>query len=310
MLAIKNYKNKNLLYIFIIIVLLHVALLWLLFKKNTLHNIKEYNTIDKELDRDKQWVALQGSHSAPVIFKTISTSPTPLNQPHIDQQSKSFLPIKQQEPEQKNEPSIASKPPVITQNNSYVSIVNASENKHEDAMDPQQKIISQKETPSNNEKQPTTTQKKPQFSFNNLVQGLAHHFQEEQGTDTYTMRGKNVGKATAEQIRYAQYGTKICSTIHNAFLTNNTKNSITIRNNDPLVVKIIINKDGSLQNTHIIKTSHSQSIDQTVISIINSAAHSFPPLPEFFGMQQCPFVITINNALQVIERPELSYWSL
>lgn len=293
-------RSRTVVYIFIIVFIFHIALLWLLIKMK--HRVPQEDILKTNDDKqmlDKPWVQLQGRPSAPVIFKSLPKPPAlaalpPSNLAPSTINQTSLLQKEKDHQEEKEKIETKAEHVVIT-NDTLPSPLCVT--KKEPYAQPQASQQSSSEKPS-------------KFSFSDLAQGFAHHLQEQHAHDDYTMRGKEKGKACAEQIKYAQYGSKICHTIHNAFLTNNNKKVLTIHKNGSLAVRIIINKDGSLHNAHIVQSCESVLIDRKVLEIIRSAAQSFPPLPQFFNMEQCSFVITINNALQVIEHPEQSYWTL
>ena len=305
-------KSKRILVIFILVLILHLILIWLSIKIRTIINpsppLDVPESADQELlHKKKPWVTLQSAPSNPVLFKTVpqTIAPDPATQP-VEQDI--IEPLQRPERQKK-----APKKELITQQ--APSAPFAQSIQEEPVLGPQtlEQENMQQEKKSAERTHDHQKEKPSKLTFSNIMQGFAHHLQQQQHantTDEYTMRGKERGKATAEQLKHAQYGSKICAAINNAFLVNNHKNVLSLQKNYTLIMRIIINKDGSLCEAHILSGSDSPIVDRTIIAIINSASQSFPPIPHFFNMEQYPCVITINDALRAIEHPEQLRWTL
>jgi len=303
-------ESKRIIIVFILVLSIHIILMWLFIKIRTLTQPSPLLDMQKPLDQQpthkKPWVALQSASSNPVLFKTApqTIAPDPVTQP-----SEQDVTDSPQPPEQKK---TAPEKELITQRAPSAPLIQPAREEASPAAQISNQEITQQEKKSA-ERAPDRQKEKPsKLTFSNLMQGFANHLQQQHAnaTDEYTMRGKEHGKATAEQLKHAQYGSKICAAINNAFLINGHKNVLSMQKNYTLIMRIIINKDGSLCESHILKGSDSPIIDRTIIAIINNAAQSFPPVPHFFNMEQYPCVITINDALRAIEHPEQLSWTL
>ncbi len=315
-------RHRSLLIIFIIILLLHSMILWIVFMTSFDHSDKGITPPLTPQDAAQEqknnpalnphtWKALHAKPSAPVIFKNpqtvvdTSTLSTPPIQPKTDPTPEPLI-------QEKSKNSTLDKP-LITDTQGRVPIAMPQEKKDEPKPDTpliNAPKVSAPDKAEKKEPQQTTSPAGPKkFSFNTLAQGFAQHMHD-QGNDQYTMRGTEKGKATAEQLKYAQYGSKICNTITNAFVTNKRKLLFTSYAKHDAIIKLVINRDGSLKEALVLKSSTVPSIDLSIITVIKEAAQGFPPLPEFFAMNHFPLTIMFNNAMQIIEHPEQSYWSL
>lgn len=314
-------RHRSLLIIFIIILILHSMILWIFFMTSFDHSHKGIMSPLKAQDAAQEqknnpalnpntWKALQAKPSAPVIFKNPQTvlntsTPTASIEQKTDLTHESLV-------QEKPNNSTIDKP-LITDTQGRVPIAMPQEKGDEPKPDIPLINTPKASAPEKAEKkepQKTTSPAGPKkFSFNTLAQGFAQHMHD-QGNDEYTMRGAQKGKATAEQLKYAQYGSKICNTITNAFVTNKRKLLFTSYAKHDAIIKLVINRDGSLKEALVLKSSTVPSIDLSIITVIKEAAEGFPPLPEFFAMNDFPLTIMFNNAMQIIEHPEQSYWSL
>jgi outer membrane biosynthesis protein TonB len=315
--------SRSLIIIFIIILLLHIFTLWVVFITSFNHSdirdlqvppLQEIAQQKNQPVNSQTWKALHAKPSAPVIFKNPQTAsdsgtratPVPELPAEKDPIPKPLIPEK---------PKTAPlDKPLITDIHGKVPILTQQEKPEQKHQTNQPLVkaprIPEKTEPQKSEAQQITSAEPPKkFSFNTLAQGFAQHMHD-QGTDQYSMRGKEKGKATAEQLKYAQYASKICSTITNAFVTNKRKLLFTSYAKHDAIIKVIINKDGTLKDALVVKSSTVPAIDLSIITVIKEAAHGFPPLPEFFGMEHFPLTIVFNNTMQIIEHPEQSYWSL
>lgn len=315
-------RYRSLLIIFIIILLLHSIILWIVFITSFDHSLSTDSHLQPSKQAEEQknnpilnpntWKALQAKPSAPVLFKNVQTSTdssadiaaVASAEPKID-------PKHEASPEKKSEKFTLEKS-LITDAQGRVPL-SVQQEKSEQSADtnfistPKTSQASQTEK---NQTQKTTPPAQPKkFSFNTLAQGFAQHMHD-QGSDQYTMRGSEKGAATAHQLKYAQYGSKICNTITNTFITNKRKLLFASQTKNDAIIKLVINKDGTLKEATVLKSSTVPSVDISLIALIKEAAQGFPPLPDFFAMNHFPLVITFNNAMQFIEHPEQSYWSL
>jgi TonB family protein len=327
-------RHRSIIIIFIIILLLHLLALWFILctSFNTpdqmFHEIAQ-KTIKPDSSIDpKNWAALHAKPAAPVLFKTIpsTTSPSVDDKISPKPEQKKEEPQPQEPPAEPKEKTPQSQ--LITTQKSPIQIIEKEKEKtpsdsHTDTIitspkkipelePPKEKSNSLKEKPS--EKKTNTQEQSPnsaskKLSFNTLAQGFAQHMHA-QGKDEVTMRGAEKGKATAEQLRYAHYGSKICSTITNAFTTSRRKLLFTDYAQRKITIRIVINKNGSLKDICILESSMVPSIDSAIIATIKDASQGFPPLPDFFNVQQFPLIILFNDAMQIIEHPEQSYWTL
>jgi outer membrane biosynthesis protein TonB len=165
---------------------------------------------------------------------------------------------------------------------------------------PSKKIIQQKTTPpkphAQNPKQLAAPVRrslgeggpKPPLTLAQLSQGFLNHVKDE-GKHAIHMLGKKGGTPSDEQIKYERYLQKLSWCLQNSFNINNDRFPRSASGDDSLQVLLALNKDGSLKDCRISKTSGNRDLDFFTLFIFKDASTSFPPVPQY--LPHDPFAI-------------------
>ncbi len=160
-------------------------------------------------------------------------------------------------------------------------------------------ITGQQNKPTTIKKQNTQTnptqiiqdQEKQKLTFAQLVKGFTEHLKTE-GEYTLSMEGKSSAKATEQQLRVGRFLQKIIQCVQTAWKVNRNRYPLNHRVIATIVVRVVINKDGSLGNLIIQQTTGRQILDTYILNILKDASKSFPPIPHYLNQEVC--VITCN----------------
>lgn len=163
---------------------------------------------------------------------------------------------------------------------------------------PEIKPTPQKTTPQQKRSQPPLTKvsqtpkplsaPKPPLTLAQLSQGFLNHMKHE-GNHAVHMLGKKNGRPTDEQIKYERYLQKLSWCLQNSFNIHNDRFPSSANNDDAVQVLLALNKDGSLKQCNISKTSGNRDLDYFTLFIFKDASTSFPPVPEY--LPHDPFAI-------------------
>jgi outer membrane biosynthesis protein TonB len=129
---------------------------------------------------------------------------------------------------------------------------------------------------------------KPPLTLAQLSQGFLNHVKHE-GNHAVHMLGKKSGRPTDEQIKYERYLQKLSWCLQNSFNIHNDRFPRSANNDDSVQVLLALNKDGSLKDCRVSKTSGNRDLDYFTLFIFKDASTSFPPVPEY--LPHDPFAI-------------------
>lgn len=133
------------------------------------------------------------------------------------------------------------------------------------------------------------TAPKPPLSLAQLTQGFLSHIKEE-GTHAIHMLGNKKGAATEEQIKYERYLQKINWCLQNSFNINREKFPVSAMVKNNVHIFLALNKDGSIRQCTITKTSGNLYLDEFVMFNFKDAGGAFPPVPNY--LPDNPFAVT------------------
>ena len=117
-------------------------------------------------------------------------------------------------------------------------------------------------------------------SLAQLTQGVMNYMQEG-GNHAVSMIGKKNGVPTDEQLKYERYLERLNQCLHNSFSINSDKQPAPFPQMSNITVYLALNKDGTLHNLKLVKSSGSTTMDLFVMSIFRDASSSFPPVPHY-----------------------------
>ncbi len=145
---------------------------------------------------------------------------------------------------------------------------------------------------------------KPPLTLAQLSQGFLNHVKHE-GNHAIHMLGKKNGTPSDEQIKYERYLQKLSWCLQNSFNIHNDRFPPSARDVDSVQVLLALNKDGTLKQCRISKTSGNRELDYFTLFIFNDASTSFPPVPEY--LPHDPFAI---NYIIMVSASEENRWKL
>jgi TonB family protein len=100
------------------------------------------------------------------------------------------------------------------------------------------------------------------------------------GTDSSTMLGKKGIIPTDEQLKHQRYAEKISWCLQQSFKQNHAR--LADYHQAVVEVYLALNKNGSINQVSIAKSSGKPRVDQFVLFTFQDAQSSFPPVPEYF----------------------------
>lgn len=253
---------------------------------------KGEKTLPKKNKPHDEWVETKAHASnfgAPVFFQDEPEFTPPAsdqvieNKPNTAEMQEQELPQEKEEstksiiPEAKQE--ITDNKPTATLQESEIKSASAK------------KAVPQKRPQSKPHMQPSKpiAAPKPPLTLAQLSQGFLNHVKQE-GSHAIHMLGKKNGTPTDEQIKYERYLQKLSWCLQNSFNIHNDRFPTSASIEDTIQVLLALNKDGSMKNCRISKTSGNRDLDYFTLFIFNDASTSFPPVPEY--LPHDPFTIT------------------
>jgi len=99
------------------------------------------------------------------------------------------------------------------------------------------------------------------------------------------IKGKNIGQATAEQLKHERYIKKLFDCIETSFNLHRRKFRFTQPpHTDPLCMSALVdlNKQGQIVAMNILTQSHNTQFDMFMTKVVKDASRSFPPVPSAF----------------------------
>jgi hypothetical protein len=145
---------------------------------------------------------------------------------------------------------------------------------------------------------------KPPLTLAQLSQGFLNHVKDE-GKHAVHMLGKKNGTPSDEQIKYERYLQKLSWCLQNSFNIHNDRFPASAKDVDSVQILLALNKDGTMKQCRISKTSGNRELDYFTLFIFNDASTSFPPVPEY--LPHDPFAI---NYIVMVNPSEGNQWKL
>lgn len=121
-----------------------------------------------------------------------------------------------------------------------------------------------------------------------LTEGFLHS--RDEGTHAVAMLGNKSGRPTDEQIKYERYLQKLSYCLQNSFSINNDRYPIKHPIDVNVHIFLSLNKDGTVKQISLAKSSKIIALDQFAIFLMQDASGSFPPVPQY--LPHDPFSIT------------------
>ena len=319
-------RTKKLIIIaFLLSLLFHTSsilyFLWQGTDKQKPHSLQDKENEPKQDNQHKeQWVetkARKNNFGAPVIFqdipneqKIIEQEETTAPEQPLQETLKKIQDIKEPEnkpfqnirpdkadPEEKN---------VSLQKLQQKSIPNSKQSLPQKKPTPSpQKTIKTPHQIKKNNNQPQTVAKKPPLSLAQLTQGFLNHVKDE-GTHAIHMLGKKTGIPSDEQIKHERYLQKISWCLQNSFNINNDRFPRSVTSAANLHIQLSLNRDGSMKNCNVVKTSGNLHIDKFTLFVFNDASSSFPPVPQYLPYD--PFSVTYVITLNANEQNSFGFY--
>jgi hypothetical protein len=131
------------------------------------------------------------------------------------------------------------------------------------------------------------TKKTP--SLAQLTQGVLNYVKDE-GQYAVSMIGKKGGVPSDEQMKYERFLQKLSHCLQTAFSINNDKFPQCDPSVNSIEIFLALNKDGTLHNLRLVKTSGDPRVDAFMMFAFRDASSSFPTVPHY--LPHNPFSIT------------------
>lgn len=149
------------------------------------------------------------------------------------------------------------------------------------------KQYKQQPIPSSPKKPPTLAQ---------LTKGFLEHIKNE-GKDRITIEGQEGITPTADQLKHERYIEKLSWCLQNSFKINRDKFPVTNPIKTMVKVYLALNKNGTVQELHIVESSGNQLLDRFTQFVFQDASSSFPPVPQYLphNPYKVIYIIEINT---------------
>lgn len=271
-----------------------IFVLLLLYRHNVLNQddklideiIKENDITSKEWAETKTYASHYG---APVIFHDLLDDNDDNNQHNENESSDvdSVLDIIDSVKLEKSSPVLSYKLQDNDSKDSHIQVPhNVKKSFHDSVQQSQNTIIKKQELASSVIKQvapkviPTLAQ---------LTQGFLES-KDEGGRCSVKMIGNRKGMPTSEQMKYEMYLQKLGVCCQNSFAINQKRLPSYDSSIATVGIYLAINRDGTIKQLHVLKSSGDIHIDHFVLFVIRDASSSFPPVPRY--LPDDPFAIT------------------
>ena len=131
------------------------------------------------------------------------------------------------------------------------------------------------------------TKKTP--SLAQLTQGVLNYVKDE-GQYAVSMIGKRGGVPSDEQMKYERFLQKLSHCLQTSFSINNDRFPQCDPSVSSIEIFLALNKDGTLHNLRLVKTSGDPRVDAFMMFAFRDASSSFPTVPHY--LPHNPFSIT------------------
>jgi outer membrane biosynthesis protein TonB len=257
-------------------------------------DIQNKNKQQQKLDVQKkdEWAetrARAGEFGAPVFFKDDPEEieidePTP--EQDLIMQQESVTPIEEPIQEEKIEHPVSEVTQQLPKDIDATATIAAAEI----IPKPEPKIIPKRSAPKRKaqprKKTQLTTQAtahnvpKPPITLAQLAQGFLEQRKELAGNYGISMLGMKQGMPSDEQMKYERYLQKLSWCIQNSISIHRDKQPPLTE--QPIVrIFFSLDRDGSLKQLYIKKSSGNLYVDQFILFIFRDASSSFPPIPKY-----------------------------
>ncbi len=258
----------------------------------------------------KRWAATKARASqfgAPVIFVTKpEIEQEPMTQDQTDKAKNKQPEIQEIEEKEERHKSVQT---AITQETTPSKTINQQKKmmqKIAQKMYLTQKI---KQLSQTRQKQPPhiIQEQKKRLTLAQLTQGFLEHLKDE-GNHRISTIGEEGRIPTAEQLKYQRYAEKLSWCLQNSFKINQNRFPLSETTQTTVEVLLTLNKNGSLRDVRVIRSSNNPRLDQFTLFIFRDASSSFPPVPNYLPHDpyRIIFLVEINN---MMERPFGLYMS-
>jgi len=151
----------------------------------------------------------------------------------------------------------------------------------------------------------TSTGPKPPLSLAQLTQGFMNHIRDE-GKYSVSMLGRKSGTPSAEQLKYERYLEKLGWCLQNSYNINNDR-CPPIAQDTTVHVFLALNRDGSVKDLGLAKSSGNIHLDQFTLFVFRDAGTSFPPVPHY--LPNDPFAITYVISVAATNDKNLRFYT-
>ena len=127
---------------------------------------------------------------------------------------------------------------------------------------------------------PPAMPQKRKLTLADLAKGFLTHLKNE-GQDALKMYGKKGAKATQEQLKLQRYVQKIVWQLENSMRIHRGRLKITRELETELYIYLALNRNGTLKELKLSKSSGIREIDNFYMFIFKDASTSFPPVPSY-----------------------------
>ena len=151
----------------------------------------------------------------------------------------------------------------------------------------------------------TSAGPKPPLSLAQLTQGFMNHIKDE-GKYSVSMLGRKSGTPSAEQLKYERYLEKLGWCLQNSYNINNDR-CPPITQDTTVHVFLALNRDGSVKDLGLAKSSGNIHLDQFTLFVFRDAGTSFPPVPQH--LPNDPFAITYVISVAATNDKNLRFYT-
>ncbi|HRN78037.1 MAG TPA: TonB C-terminal domain-containing protein [Candidatus Dependentiae bacterium] len=289
-MEVRRHQNNTLAALLLISILLHLMLVIpfitidfdILPESPLLEKLKEiHQEINPPMHEREEWAALAPHQGAPVIM--VDTDEFS-NQQITQTESQDDTTQGDNTPDQSVQAMLKDLPELEQADVQKTELV--EQNKESDKLASVQKPLPS--SPKKPEKTQTTntTVKKPSLTLAKIAQGFAKHMEQE-GDLSIAMAGRSNAKATESQLRVGRFLQKILACVQTSWRTQISKYPLSHPIKIDIHFNMVVNKDGTLNNIILTRSSGSPSLDVYVANIIRDASSSFPPIPDYLNWNIC-----------------------
>ncbi len=263
------------------------------------NNKQEYNknqtavTFEQEAKDKLAWAARKAHASqfgAPVIFQDLQEESMQNQTDHVTESAEQNTPKNQELTQATQEKS-------TEENNALEPTKNEIPEETSQKLETNISIPKQSSQTKQYRQQPissSSTKKPPTLA--QLTKGFLEHIKNE-GKDQITTEGQEGITPTADQLKHERYIEKLSWCLQNSFKINRDKFPVTTPIKTMVKVYLALNKNGTVQELHIVESSGNQLLDRFTQFVFQDASSSFPPVPQYLphNPYKVIYIIEINT---------------